>query len=198
MLRRSRNVWVMLAFVGALVGPWSGWAETLKNIPPTPHRAVDGSTIEDIPRAIEQAARELNWYVQARSPNSVSLTTIVNGRHEARVNVHYDETNFSIEYVSSQNLDYDPTDLTRWRRGERQVVIKGPRIHRNYNRWIKSLAKRIQMRAESPLAATEQPSTETEPLFSVADEIEKLHSLKERGILTPDEYEQQKERLLSQ
>ena len=58
--------------------------------------------------------------------------------HEAVVTIGYDELNFWIDYKDSKNLNYNPKDLIRKRKGDRRVVTKGPRIHPNYNRWLQS------------------------------------------------------------
>ena len=44
--------------------------------------------------------------------------------------------------------DYKPND--RKLPGRNRRVIKGPRIHNNYNVWVKRLAKRIAVHARIP------------------------------------------------
>ena len=67
--------------------------------------------------------------------------------HEAIVIIRYDESNYQIDYYDSSNLNFSPNDLRILSRGRR--VIKGPRIHKNYNVWVRDLAKTIQERAWS-------------------------------------------------
>lgn len=49
--------------------------------------------------------------------------------HFAKVAIEFDEFTYSISYMDSDNLDYDP---------------KGQKIHRNYNKWVVLLSQAIQ------------------------------------------------------
>jgi hypothetical protein len=46
-------------------------------------------------------------------------------------------------------------------------------------------------------AAAPQPPSDSAPAFSVADELDKLATLRDRGILTPEEFAERKQRLLA-
>ena len=90
-----------------------------------------------------------------------------------------------IDYLGSVNPKYSPNDLVTRRRGWVRVNVKGPRIHGNYNKWVDALAVRIAARVSHPMQqagpAREQPSA----LF-VANELEKLDALRQRGVLTDE------------
>ena len=101
-----------------------------------------------------------------------------------------------IDYLGSVNLKYSPNDLVTRRRGWVRVNVKGPRIHGNYNKWVDALAVRIAARVSHPMQQArplkQQPST-----LLVADELEKLDALRQPGVLTNEEFERQKERILA-
>ena len=93
------------------------------------------------------------------------------------------------------NLDYNPKSR-RATRTSRE--IKGPRIHRNYNLWVESLAKSIELNAETPPNSYLTDTVPSETPILIADELEKLDSLRERGVLTQEEFDRQKAKLLAQ
>jgi len=72
---------------------------------------------------------------------------------------------------------------------------KGEWIHKNYNGWVEGLANEIRIAVHDPTKHREGPPRESHPF--VADELTKLHSLFERGVLTKEEFEGQKQKLLS-
>lgn len=112
--------------------------------------------------------------------------------HEATVIIRFDESNFWIDYQDSVNLDYNQNGLrkTRTRR-----EIKGPRIHRNYNLWVERLAKRIAIQTKTPPKADLIDRAQPGNLIFIADELEKLDALRERGVLSQKEFDQQKAKL---
>ena len=114
--------------------------------------------------------------------------------HKAVVTIGFDESNFWIKYRDSKNLNYNP-DYNIVRAGAWE---DGPSIHSNYNTWVAELAKSIEV---STIAPGSSDSTNTAPCANailVADELEKLAALRERGILTQEEFDKQKSKLLAQ
>lgn len=167
---------------------------TLRNIPRTPHTAVMGSSLEQIQSAIESAVQLRGWRVDSSSPGKIRASIWVRHKHHAVVDIGFDELDFWIDYVSSENLDYDPTD--RRPTQARGRGMKGPRIHKNYNGWVELLAREIPLVVHNPPPPQKQRTSPTGvPL--IADELEKLHSLVERGVLSPEEFDAQKKKLLS-
>lgn len=169
---------------------------TIQNVSPRAHGAPVGSSIADIAMSIEKAGQELGWNPVAQGDGFLDLVTFVRAKHEATVRVGFDDSNFWIDYLGSVNLKYSANDLVRGRGGASRAAVKGPRIHGNYNKWVKILAIRIAERVSSPCfqARTARPQAST---LLVADELEKLDALRQRGVLTEDEFDRQKERLLS-
>ena len=76
--------------------------------------------------------------------------------------------------------------------------MKGPLIHPNYNVWVRGLAKAIEVRAENPPRAVASDEASARQRLFIADEIDKLDALRERGVLTQQEFDQQKMKLLAQ
>lgn len=87
-------------------------------------------TLEEIERAIIAAGAELDWKMKSVSPGHLEATVDVR-HHRAVVDITFDTKTFDILYKDSVALDYD-----------------GQRIHRNYNRWIANLDKKIRQRLQ--------------------------------------------------
>lgn len=173
-------------------------SRTLKNVAPTPHRAPVGASMNAIAASIADAAQRHGWEVTEESPDALRASLWVRGRHHAIVRIGFDETNYWIDYVDSENLNYSDRDLRV--PGPSGRVVEGPRIHPNYNRWVETLARAIEATTpRTPLAREEEPGPPpvSTPRISVAEELEKLDSLRERGVLTQEEFDQEKAKLLS-
>jgi len=189
----------MFSLLFALMGAHPAAAsETIVDIPPTPHRAPAGTPLPDIAASIKQAAKDRTWVITDEDPGVLTADLLVRYKHRAIVRIGYDDLNYWIEYLDSENLDYSEKDRRRHTRpGRSAEVIKGPRIHKNYNRWVRYLAKAIEFRTGNPpRALVTNENTGREPVF-VADEIEKLDALRKRGVLTQKEFEHQKAKLLA-
>lgn len=173
-----------------------GRATTLNNIERTPHFAPKDSSPASFVRAIELAGNIHGWSLEEESEQGALLSTLVRAKHRATVFVGFDETYFWIEYVDSVNLNYSPNDRKINRGGHRKVTVKGPVVHPNYNIWVATLAEQIRQSMRFPPDAKESqaPSTENVPL--VADELEKLDALRQKGILTDEEFDSLKAKLL--
>ncbi len=187
-------VLVSLLSISILVPPFAAASATIRNIPPTPHMAPVGTSLSDIAELIKLAAADEGWTAVAKAPGLVRASLRVRA-HKAIVAIHFDESNFWIEYQDSENLNFHPNDRrkTRTRRG-----VKGPRIHRNYNLWVSQLAKSIGVYATLPLEFNRRESPPSKSPLLIADELEKLDELRKRGVLSQEEFDQQKTKLLAQ
>jgi hypothetical protein len=170
----------------------------IRNIPPTPHHAASEASLSQIATSIKQAAEDRNWKVTSEAPGLLTVRLWVRNRHLAIVQIGFDNENYWIDYLDSENLEYVKEV---WKAG----LIQGsdwwldaePKIHRNYNRWVESLAKSIEYHIANPIPAAETQPVSSDSLHLIADELEKLDALRVRGILTQQEFEQQKEKLLA-
>ncbi|MDD3324027.1 MAG: hypothetical protein PHN38_02755 [Sulfurospirillaceae bacterium] len=87
------------------------------------------ATLEDVQKAITRAGGGLGWIMKKVSENEMQGTLMLR-KHVAVVSIKHTTQDYSINYVSSTNLDYSPTENT---------------IHSNYNGWIQNLNKAIQV-----------------------------------------------------
>ena len=194
--RKSVAAVAVVMTFGLAAGNAAG-SETIRNILPTAHGAPADASLEEISRAIEQAAGELQWYGASESAESIAVSTTVRQKHRATVMIGFDEANFWITYRNSSNLDYNASDVTMWTNVDKRVVVgKGPRIHKNYNVWVQDLANHIAMRTRLLLADQRSQSPSPSPAL-IADELEKLDQLRARGVLTQEEFDAQKAKLLA-
>lgn len=173
-------------------------SETIRNIAPTPHGIEAGTPLEVIEQALVQAAAEQQWFGALESPGVIVVSTTIR-THRATVAIGFDATNFWIDFRDSSNLDFNPKDLLRQdagAAGRPRIVKKGPRIHRNYNLWVEELAHHIAVRARSIAVADRTSAPACGPAL-VADELDKLDRLRQRGVLTQAEFDAQKQKLLA-
>lgn len=80
--------------------------------------------------AIKEAGQSLGWKITKIRPG-VAEGKLYLRTHLAVVRINYSSSAYSINYVRSENLDYDP---------------KKKEIHTNYNGWIQNLEKAIDVR----------------------------------------------------
>jgi hypothetical protein len=75
---------------------------------------------------IKRAGVGLRFAMEDAGPGKIKATYNARG-HQAVVMVSFNQSSFSIQYVSSLDLDYD-----------------GSNIHKNYNEWIQNLERAIK------------------------------------------------------
>lgn len=80
--------------------------------------------------AIKEAGQSLGWKITKIKPG-VAEGKLYLRTHLAVVRINYSSSAYSINYVRSENLKYDP---------------KTKEIHTNYNGWIQNLEKAIDVR----------------------------------------------------
>lgn len=91
---------------------------------------------------------------------------------------------------------YDPQDHSKVVLAHAQPMSEAERMERQRLLLERADAARQQAQAASASPASEAPAPAGHPAVSVADEIEKLAALRDRGVLTELEFETQKKKLL--
>lgn len=86
-------------------------------------------TLEQYKNAIIRAGTRRNWQFEELAPGHLLGKVNVRNKHFATVDVTFDTEAFSINYKSSQNLNYDAGTKS---------------IHPNYNKWVQNLQNDIQ------------------------------------------------------
>jgi len=86
---------------------------------------------KDIKKAIIRAGAGLGWNMKAKKSGHI-IGTLYLRTHVAVVDIKYSKKSYNIVYKSSQNLNYDGTN-----------------IHKNYNGWIMNLNRQIQAQLSS-------------------------------------------------
>jgi hypothetical protein len=85
-------------------------------------------SLDDVRIAITRAGTGLGWVMIEEEPGLIKGTLRLR-THVAIVDVTYDTSTYSIQYVDSTNLNYNESKGT---------------IHKNYNGWIQNLENAIQ------------------------------------------------------
>lgn len=123
-LRRA----LLLALVIAIAGATGCRTSPIRNYDKQP--VPSGATQAQVGKAIVSAGNSLGWAMKEEYPGMVSGELFVRD-HVAKIKVPYSATDYSIDYVSSQNLKYDAAKRT---------------IHSNYNGWVENLDNGIRTR----------------------------------------------------
>jgi hypothetical protein len=74
---------------------------------------------------IVQAGIGLGWQMKKENPGHI-IATLVLRKHMVKVDINYSNTEYSILYKDSTEMNYD-----------------GEKIHANYNSWVQNLSKSI-------------------------------------------------------
>ncbi len=116
---------VVIAVIFTVVGCRTAPIESplIASLAPAPGARV---TLDDVSKAIWRAGKSLGWSIQENRPGELTGTLSIR-RHVAVVTIVHDTSSFSINYTNSQNLMY-----------------QGHVIHRQYNNWVRNLARAIQ------------------------------------------------------
>ena len=86
---------------------------------------------KDIKKAIVRAGAGLGWNMKVKKSGHI-VATLYLREHVAIVDIKYSKKSYNITYKSSQNLNYDGTN-----------------IHKNYNGWVTNLNRQIQAQLTS-------------------------------------------------
>ena len=165
---------------------------SIRDIPPTKHLAPTGTALSDIAAAIKLTAAEEGWVALQIDPDLIRATLRVR-THKAVVTIGFDDTNFWITYADSINMGYQP-DKHVQHAGD---WIEGPVIHGNYNVWVELLAQSIAASVKNPPKSNSSVVVPCDSVLLIADELERLDALRARGVLTQEEFDQQKAKLLA-
>lgn len=132
-MRGSRLFLGMVVLCGTLA--LAGCRTTrLENVESMPYGGTGLSnttqlSMAQIESAIVRAGTRRGWVFSGAGPGHLVGNVDVRGKHHATVDVFYDQSDFSILYKDSQNLNYDASTK---------------QIHPNYNSWVRLLADEIR------------------------------------------------------
>jgi hypothetical protein len=104
-------------------------ATPVYNVDRASYNTSDALDSDRAARAIKTAGTKLGWDMAEVQPGLIRGTLNVR-KHHAVVDIDYDGRGYSINYVESENLNYDPEKLA---------------IHKNYNSWIHNLERQIRL-----------------------------------------------------
>lgn len=86
-------------------------------------------TTQDTEKAIMRAGGQLGWVMKKVEDGHIQGTLNLR-KHMATVAIRYTGSEYSIQYLNSSNLSYDPATST---------------IHQNYNGWVQNLDNAIRV-----------------------------------------------------
>jgi len=125
--------WITLAslLVTMAITACVNHATDIYNVELSSYNTADPLDAKRAEKAIKTAGSKIGWEMDTIRPGLIRGTLNLR-KHLAVIDINYDGKRFSIDYVESENLNYDE---------EANV------IHKSYNKWIEILERRI--RAES-------------------------------------------------
>jgi hypothetical protein len=150
---------------------------------------TDGTqfSLEEVRTLIMKGCAERLWEPEYQGESVITCSILVRGRHFVEVEIPFSETDYSILYLDSKEMDYDP---------------KKQSIHRKYNGWVNNLRIMIDHQLSD---ATDKPagSIVTDMTADNADEeryeaLLKLGELRDKGLISEEEFEAEKAKLLNQ
>jgi hypothetical protein len=127
-----------------------------------------------------------NWVVVKENSGRTELNYVKGGgKHSIFVNVGYTKNTFAVTYKSSNNLNY-------------KVNKKGVRqIHPNAVKWMLNLSADIQRLTNSQCFDEPNHLNSSKPVTpSTTDELKALVELRDDGIITEDEFQKLKAKIL--
>ena len=83
--------------------------------------------------AIAAAGQTHGWVVTAEEPGKMTLSNTIRNTFKLVINVSYDVSGMTVDYVSSENLHY-------------RTYHGVPYIHSKYNKWVGLLTQGVQAR----------------------------------------------------
>ncbi|MBE0495278.1 MAG: hypothetical protein IBX45_02585 [Campylobacterales bacterium] len=86
-------------------------------------------TAQDTEKAIMRAGGRLGWVMKKVENGHIEGTLNIR-KHMAAVSIRYTANEYSINYLNSSSLNYDPATST---------------IHQNYNGWVQNLDNAIRV-----------------------------------------------------
>lgn len=123
----QRAIKALLAAAAVLLLSGFGPGAPIRNVMQFPIPPGPAVNLENVQKAIMRAGITLGWQMVPRAPGHVEGVLNIR-RHQAVIDITFDDKQFTIMYRTSTNLDYDEKART---------------IHSNYNGWIERLQKGI-------------------------------------------------------
>ena len=118
----KKNLFIFFCFM--LLTSGCVFPRPLVTVENTPLVLIEGRQMKDI---IVSAAAHKGWGTAQVAPDVIRCTLVAR-IHKVVVDVKFSKTNFSISYVGSENMGYDPASKT---------------INRKYNQWVRNLEAQI-------------------------------------------------------
>jgi hypothetical protein len=146
-----------------------------------------GFSLEEVRALIMNGCTRRDWKPDYEGSSVITCSILVRGRHFVKVEIPFSEVDYSIYYLDSDQMEYNP---------EKQS------IHRKYNGWVNNL--RLMIDQQFSEAVAKPPGTIVEEHSSgAADEgryeaLLKLGELRDKGLISEEEFEAEKAKLLGQ
>ncbi len=148
---------------------------------------TDGSgfSLEEVRALIMNGCTRRQWKPEYEGGSVITCSILVRGRHFVKVEIPFSQVDYSIFYLDSDQMDYNPQKQS---------------IHRKYNGWVNNLRLMIDQQFSEAVAKPPGSIVEEHALGS-QDEARyeallKLGELRDKGLISDEEFEAEKAKLL--
>ncbi len=144
-----------------------------------------GFSLDEVRILIMNGCTKRQWQPVYEGDAIITCSILVRGRHFVKVEIPFSEVDFSIYYLDSDQMDYDPATQE---------------IHRKYNGWVKNLRVMIEQQFSEAAAKPAGSVVEERPRDVVEssryDALLKLGELRDKGLISDEEFEAEKAKIL--
>ena len=187
-----RILMLVLVLAPAVVDAGREFIVNLDDVPISMKADGTSFTVQEARAGIIRGCVAGGWAPFVDSEGVIHASLNVRDKHFAEVDITVTPTTYSVQYVSSKNLDY-------WYKTRTRAAM----IHENYNVWIAELSNWIKKELHAPSQNAGPTPVEPHPdavtdrdRSDVYSKILMLDDMRNRGILTDEEFDAEKKKLL--
>lgn len=181
---------MLILFLAPAVADAAKPIMNLRDVPVSVRADGSSYTDQEVQAVIIKGCLARGWQPVLDGQGQIHAMINVRSKHFAEIEIPFTAASYSIIYVSSDNLDYNEKRQT---------------IHRNYNNWVVKLSatinKEFRRTSQNMTPTPAEPhrnATNEGQKVDIYSEILKLDDLRDRGILSDEEFEAEKRKLLEQ
>jgi hypothetical protein len=144
-------------------------------------------TLDEVRALIMQGCTRREWKPDDEGNSRITCSILVRGRHYVKVDIPFNEDDYSILYLDSEEMNYNEAKQS---------------IHRKYNGWVNNLYMMIDWQfrdaAEKPVGEPVVEKSSSAAESNRYDALLKLGELREKGLISEEEFEAEKQKLLGE
>lgn len=161
--------------------------ENLENLVIPERTDAPQFSLEEVRTLIMNGCSERQWKPEYEGESVITCSILVRGRHFVKVEIPFSQSDYSIFYLESEEMDYNPANQS---------------IHRKYNGWVNNLRMMIdhqfKQAAASPAGSVVTDKADEKSDAARYEALLKLGELRDKGLISDEEFEAEKTKLLGE